>query len=460
VSKRAVIAVVVLIVLASVALVYVNKEALFGGKAYEKTHTWVMTVQTNQPPVADFDYTIDGLTIYYTDESYDPDGSIVSWLWYLGDGTTATEQNPIHTYPSGMAGNPISVSLTVTDNEGEQNTKVEYITLPSPQTYTLTVTVSPTGYGTVNPSSGTYNEGEQVTITATPSEGYAFSQWGGDATGNQNPITITMDSDKNIVAYFEALPPNQYTLTANADPPEGGTITLNPSGGVYNAGTVVTVMAIPNDDYSFAYWSGDITGNDATVHIAMDENKQITAHFEYQPVQYTLVVNTFGDGIVTLSPSGGTYSKGTEVTLTAQPNTGYVFDRWEGDLTGSQNPATITMDGNKVVNAYFSEIQPYEYTLTVNANPDNGGVVIISPSGGSYIAGTTVTITATPNNGFTFDHWGGDVSGDSSTITITMDGDKTVTAYFEKTRASMWWIALIAIGAIVSAGIGVWKYKK
>jgi uncharacterized repeat protein (TIGR02543 family) len=59
---------------------------------------------------------------------------------------------------------------------------------------------------------------------------------------------------------------------------------------------------------------------------------------------------------VTLDPPGGVYDDGTVVTLTAVPDSGWQFDNWSGDLSGSANPTTITMDANKTVTANFSEV--------------------------------------------------------------------------------------------------------
>jgi len=70
--------------------------------------------------------------------------------------------------------------------------------------------------------------------------------------------------------------------------------------------------------------------------------------------QYTLTVNIVGSGSVALSPAGGVYDEGTVVTLTAMPNAGYQFSSWSGDLSGSTNPATITMNADKNVTATFT----------------------------------------------------------------------------------------------------------
>lgn len=70
------------------------------------------------------------------------------------------------------------------------------------------------------------------------------------------------------------------------------------------------------------------------------------------------------------------------------------------------------------------------YTLSTSSVPIAGGS--ISPSGGSYVDKTEVTLTATPAAGYRFDHWGGNATGVATTVEITMNSQKTVTAYFVK----------------------------
>ena len=75
---------------------------------------------------------------------------------------------------------------------------------PTP-TYTLSVSVSPSGAGWVSPLSGEYESGEQVTLTASPANGYSFDHWSGDTYGPFPTIVITMYSDRNIIANFKAI---------------------------------------------------------------------------------------------------------------------------------------------------------------------------------------------------------------------------------------------------------------
>jgi hypothetical protein len=64
--------------------------------------------------------------------------------------------------------------------------------------------VSPTGSGSVNPSSGSYDSGTRITLTATPLSGWRFDHWSGTDDNSVNPTTVTMNNDKNITVYFVA----------------------------------------------------------------------------------------------------------------------------------------------------------------------------------------------------------------------------------------------------------------
>ncbi|MGD9171267.1 MAG: cellulase family glycosylhydrolase, partial [Candidatus Thiodiazotropha sp.] len=70
---------------------------------------------------------------------------------------------------------------------------------------------------------------------------------------------------------------------------------------------------------------------------------------------YTLTATSNGSGSVGLDPSGGSYQGGTVVQITAQPDTGWDFLGWSGDLDGDDNPASITMNSNITVTANFIE---------------------------------------------------------------------------------------------------------
>ncbi len=96
------------------------------------------------------------------------------------------------------------------------------------------------------------------------------------------------------------------------------------------------------------------------------------------PTQHTLTTNVIGSGSVDLSPPGGTYAQGTGVSLTAQPSSGFEFSGWSGDLNGTLNPTTLTMDSDKNVTATFRALPPGQVTLTVNVF--GSGSVSLSPA--------------------------------------------------------------------------------
>jgi uncharacterized repeat protein (TIGR02543 family) len=74
--------------------------------------------------------------------------------------------------------------------------------------------------------------------------------------------------------------------------------------------------------------------------------------------QFSLTVSTVGSGSVALDPPGGIYNSGTVVTMTATPGAGYLFSGWDGDVTGTTNPETVTMTSNKSVTATFTASSP------------------------------------------------------------------------------------------------------
>lgn len=223
-----------------------------------------------------------------------------------------------------------------------------------------------------------------------------------------------------------------YNITCSADPAEGGTVTLNPSGNTYMAGTEVTLTAVPGEGYVFAYWSGDLSGSSSAGSIIMNSDKGVTAHFSLTDLSYSLTcsVEPVGGGSVTFDPPGGAYDPDTQVTLTATPELGYEFDRWSGDLSGSANPVSITMNSNNVVTAHFTQVSVI-YTLTVTVTLDSegqaAGEVEISPTG-PYESGAVVTLKAIPYSDNTFTGWEGDLSGPENPATVIMDSNKIIYA--------------------------------
>jgi len=215
--------------------------------------------------------------------------------------------------------------------------------------YLLTTNSEGSGSVTKDPDQVTYGYGSDVVLTAVVDPGWTFDHWSGDLSGSLNPTTITIDSNKIVTAVFTQ---DQYSLNINND--GDGSVTKNPNQSTYTYGTPVELIAIADLGWSFDHWSGDLTGNDNPETITMNSNKIVTAHFIL--CEYTLTVNIDGDGTVTKNPDQPTYTYGTIVELMANPGIGWIFDHWSGGLSGSINPATITIDSDKFVTANFSLI--------------------------------------------------------------------------------------------------------
>lgn len=138
-----------------------------------------------------------------------------------------------------------------------------------------------------------------------------------------------------------------------------------------------------------------------------------------------------------VSPAGGEYDVDTEMSITATPNEGWVFDSWQGDLSGFDNPHTLTIDSDKEITALFVR-KTYPLTVTVEGE----GTVkeeVVREKSTDYEHGTFVELTASPDDGWEFAGWGGAAESTEDTVQITVEEPTEVTALFEE--KSMFYLA-------------------
>ena len=248
-------------------------------------------------------------------------------------------------------------------------------------TYTLAVN-GVNGTVAKNPNLTVFDYGSVVQLTPTPSVGYTFSSWTGDATGSANPLSVTMNANKTITGNFTL---NAYTLNVTST---NGSVVKNPSQTTYNHGTSVQLTATANTGYTFTSWSGDASGSANPITVSMTSNKNITANYTAVVGSFTLNVTAI-NGTVAKNPDLVGYVSGASVQLTATPTSGYTFTSWSGDATGSVNPVTVVMNSNKNVTANFTAIPP-QGPGTINL----GGAAIytiLSKTGISTTVGSSVT---------------------------------------------------------------------
>lgn len=219
--------------------------------------------------------------------------------------------------------------------------------------YSISTDVQPEGSGSIEVStqSDRVLSGTAVTFKATPGSGYAFDGWGESLSGTENPKTITITSDVDIVACFKLA---AYPLTVSVE----GEGTVNErivgTASEYGTGTVVELTAEPADHWVFDHWEGDLSGPGNPARINVSEAKSVTAVFIRSKYAYSLKI--IGPGAVDEYPVSWTkadYESGTKILLKAYPSENAVFKGWSGDLNGSDAEITVEMDKEYNIVAEF-----------------------------------------------------------------------------------------------------------
>ena len=299
------------------------------------------------------------------------------------------------------------------------------ITSGGTQTYTINVSANPTNGGTVT-GGGTYQQGQQCTVSAIANNGYSFINWteNGNVVSTNRNYTFTVTGNRTLVANFQAQPQN-YTITVSANPGNGGTAT---GGGTYQQGQQCTVQATPNTGYTFTNWTenGNVVSTNANYTFTVTSNRTLVANFQMQSYTITVTANPANGGTVS---GGGTFNYGQSCTLTATPATGYNFVRWTKNGQQVSTNATYTFSVTESA-AFVAQFQLQSCAIFVSAYPVEGG---IATGGGSYLYGDNLTVTATANEGYNFISWVEDdnVVSTEANYSFTVTGSRSLTAIFD-----------------------------
>ena len=291
----------------------------------------------------------------------------------------------------------------------------------APPTHTLTLEVngpgevSAPGEDVICPSlycAETYNDGETITVYASPDEGAHLVEFiGCEAEPVEGECEVTMSEDRTVKAIFEA---NQQTLTVhvtgNGEVSDGAGLSCTEAGNgsaaceeTYLEGTAVSLSASAAGGSIFTGWGGACSG-EGSCEVTMDAAKEVTASFEPEggPAgpPLTLTIEE-GSGTVVSDPAGiechgsppgegacttEEIATGESVTLTASPAPGYLFKSWKkcdpGQVNGRQ--CTVTMSAAKTVGAKFVKVWSLEASKS-------GGPGILSTAPGGVNCGYTCT---------------------------------------------------------------------
>ena len=295
-------------------------------------------------------------------------------------------------------------------------------------TYSVTAVANPTEGGTVAidvPSqNGVYDYGTSLVITATANEGYHFTQWSDGVTEAQRSYTVVADAE--FVAYFAENVANEYTISATANPVEGGTIE---GAGTYEENAQAVLRATANTGYTFTNWTeGDeVVSTEAEYSFTVTADRTLVANFEAIPVTttYTITLSVTGNGTVTPSGENGivTVNEGDDAVFTITPDEGYQIDALIVDDTPLYCDPTgevytfTAVAGNHTLTVIFVETTSADMietgSIAVYPNPNNGIFTLsmesiegdvtcqIVNASGSVIE--TREVSATSNTEITFD---------------------------------------------------------
>lgn len=245
-------------------------------------------------------------------------------------------------------------------------------------------------------------------------------------------------------------PTPKYTLTIHVNPAGSGTVITNPNSTVFEANTIVYLIPSSSENYVFSGWSEPhtIEEKDGIFQIKMDGDKQITANFTKTEYQVNIIYDSNKGKVVKELKSEATPQM---FEITAYPEEDWKFVQWNENsaLMTNENPTTITIDGYKTIEAIFDSAKlsiDYEGKGTVKKD---------------LIPGTIrkVRLTAQPDEGWYFEGWTGDLTGDVNPAEVKMDSDKTITAVFKQSLGTVTGTITDGRAGPALAGAAVTAYK-
>ena len=268
--------------------------------------------------------------------------------------------------------------------------------------YSLNVTSMNTTHGTVQVTQKGNNQVLSVPITglaqteyvlkAFSKSGYQFIGWykDGQLHATTATITITLNGNQEYVAHFA---PSTQTITITSNNNDYGRVSLS---GNTTSGSIVTVSAIPNSCYEFLRWeeNGMKVSTDASYSFTVSGNRNLVAIFA---VKWLTITITSATGGTTLG--AGTYTCGNMVTVTAQPQSCYVFLHWkENNVIVSTNASyKFSLTGDRTLVPIYTQ-----KSFTVSIGTVIGGN---TDGEGNYVCGKTAIVTANADPCYTFTHW-------------------------------------------------------
>ena len=301
----------------------------------------------------------------------------------------------------------------------------------------VTVQSSNSNYGTaavvLGPDNRVVRCDSTVVIQATAYTGYHFERWDNNSTNN--PDTVTLPGDTTIIAIFER---DTYNLTVNVNDTTLGSV-ATPQGTSALYQDTLMVVATPIEHYHVASWQGQgviaTSADKDTAWLHMLNNRTLTCNLAIDTHTVSVATNDIAHGMVS---GGGHYVYGTPCAVTATAYSGYTFQTWSDGQTA--NPYTFAVLEDVELTAVFV---PEAYNITVSVNdPAMGSATVNGNTTATVTGGTEVTLTATPNPGYHFDHWS--TGSTENPFSFTVTSDVSIMAYFEANPTPQYTITVTA----------------
>jgi outer membrane protein assembly factor BamB len=325
-------------------------------------------------------------------------------------------------YFTGWTGSGVSdanASTTTVTISGDQSVQASFALIPAGN-FVVQLNANPSSSASALTGAGTYSPNQVIQISASPNAGYSFQNWSGGtfADANSATTTVTVSQDLNLTANFLG---TNHQLNVSAG--TGGTAT---GSGSFAFGYTAQISATPGTGYSFQKWDGNLTFSNpfsATTTVTVTQDANLSASFSLRSYSLSTIVS--GQGFAT---GAGTYSHGSQATLTANPVIGHIFTGWSGSGIANSNESTISLTITQDLNVTAS-FAPLQGTLNVTAG--TGGSV--NDVNGSYSHNSIVSLVATPDAGYSFQRWDGNLTfADpfSATTSVTVTQDANLSASF------------------------------
>jgi len=206
------------------------------------------------------------------------------------------------------------------------------------------------GKGTINQKEGEkrFYEGEVLNLEVSEKNDENFLGWMGDIDSENNNLSVKMNANKDIIAKFEE---KEYELKTSIS--GKGNIRIEPSKENYNHKDKVTLTAEAANGWVFDNWVNDISGDNFNKEIEIIQDTDIRAVFSKK--EYSLDVDTFGDGEIRIEPDRSSYRHNELVKIIANPNDGWILDKWDNYDGENTKSIEFRIQDDKNISAIFRE---------------------------------------------------------------------------------------------------------